>query len=453
MGDIRFSVPSIQNLDPRIWEAAYITGIEGIPWLCLHRIDDQQFSIGREIDESGKLNIVWPTRSLGNLCLTTTSLRIGETPYALTPELARGTVYRLKSQTFEWQRIGLRVPDSFFPMAEESLQQLLHALTMEKDSPAAAENAQAAIDLALEAATQLCDAFSGQALEARRNNEGRLSTLLGIHLEADDLVGSPPSELGNAFNLVSIAADLGSIEAAGANGFSGIDETVDWATQNDQRVCLGPIIDFRDGHLPEWMFLLDEGFESVRDAACKHAQATVQRYQGKCHLWNCATGLNVPNQMRWSDEEILRMAVSIIETVRRTDDRNPVLLTINQPWSEYLRNDANGISPLHFADALIRADLGLSGLALELDFDHWPGGSLPRDPIEVSRLIDRWSMLGPAPDGLAGQPCWGRGNRQRQPACHELENKAGTRWSSLCGKRSCNCSYPNLQFTRSSGAL
>ena len=82
------------------------------------------------------------------------------------------------------------------------------------------------------------------------------------------------------------------------------------------------------------------------------------------------------------------------ETVRRGDERSPVLLTIDQPWSEYLRTDTHGISPLHFADALIRADLGLSGLALELNFDRWPGGTLPRDPIELNQLIDRWSMLG-----------------------------------------------------------
>ena len=59
-----------------------------------------------------------------------------------------------------------------------------------------------------------------------------------------------------------------------------------------------------------------------------------------------------------------------------------------------MRDDPDGISPLHFADALIRADLGLNGLALELNFDQWPGGSMPRDLIEINRLIDRWAMLG-----------------------------------------------------------
>ena len=125
MGDLRFTVPNPEEFDPRIWETAYITGIEGIPWKCHHNLVGHQFSIGREIEESGKLNIVWPTDTLGNLCLTSTSLRVRNEAYILSNEIARGTVCRLKSQTFEWQRIGLKLPDEFFPLAEASLQELL----------------------------------------------------------------------------------------------------------------------------------------------------------------------------------------------------------------------------------------------------------------------------------------------------------------------------------------
>ncbi|MFN9957685.1 MAG: hypothetical protein ACK55I_31655, partial [bacterium] len=44
--------------------------------------------------------------------------------------------------------------------------------------------------------------------------------------------------------------------------------------------------------------------------------------------------------------------------------------------------------------ALIRADLGLSGIGLEINHNYWPGGSLPRDLLEFNRLIDQWSLLG-----------------------------------------------------------
>ncbi|MEO8270716.1 MAG: hypothetical protein ABI557_13415 [Aureliella sp.] len=395
MGDLRFTVPAALDFDPRIWETAYITGIEGIPWHCHSQFNGEQFSIGREIDESGKLNIVWPTRQLGNVCLATTSLRIAEAPYALAVEVARGTVCRLRNQTSEWQRVGLRLPDKFYPMAEDALCQLLRALTTGNDPDKQLKHAQQSIDLALEASVLLCNTFAAQSLEARRQSEGRLSTLLGVELLPALSLSPYQDALQKTFNLVNIRADYGSVESAsGKPDYEPFDRQLDWAQRANKKVCAGPLIDFRSGGLPQWMVLLDEGFESILQGACEFARATVERYRGRVHIWNAAAGLNIPSEMNWSDEEVLRMAVSLIETVRRADDRCPVLLTIDQPWSEYLRAQADGISPLHFADALIRADLGLSGLALDFNMDTWPDGSFPRDPVEVNRLIDRWSMLG-----------------------------------------------------------
>ncbi|MCA9131692.1 MAG: hypothetical protein KDA45_00990 [Planctomycetales bacterium] len=396
MGDLRFTSPHARNFDSRVWETAYITGIEGIPWHCHHTLVGDQFNIGRQIDESGKLNILWPTKNYGNLCLSTTSLRISEAPYDLGVEVARGAVCKLRNQTSEWQRLGLRLPDKFFPLAEDALSQLLRSLTSAGDPDKQLQHAQESINLAIDASVLLCNTFSLQSLEARRQGEGRLSTLLGLQLPSELPPEPHRATIAQAFNLICIPAEYGTVASTPSSraDYEAVDQQLAWAQQQNQKICFGPLVNFRPGGLPQWMILLSEGFDSVLSAACEYAQQTVERYRGQAHLWNCAAGLNIPNELGWSDEEILRMAVSLIETVRRADDRCPVLLTIDQPWSEYLRDDADGISPLHFADALIRADLGLSGLALDLNMDCWPGGSFPRDPLEVNRLIDRWSMLG-----------------------------------------------------------
>ena len=260
---------------------------------------------------------------------------------------------------------------------------------------AATNHAQAAIDSAVQASTRLCEAFSAQALEARRQSEGKLPTLFGLKLESASNLESCDQLARDCFNLVATSPDLGTVEKDSAKpDYGPFDAHVEWTQSHDLKLCVGPLVDFRPGGLPQWMILLDEGFDSVLRASCEHARKTVERYRGRANLWNCAAGLNTPTELRWNDEQVLRMAVSMIETVRQADDRTPVLLTIDQPWSEYLRDDSQGVSPLHFSDALIRADLGLSGLALDLDFSNWPGGSMPRDAIEISRLIDRWSMLG-----------------------------------------------------------
>jgi hypothetical protein len=58
-----------------------------------------------------------------------------------------------------------------------------------------------------------------------------------------------------------------------------------------------------------------------------------------------------------------------------------------------LAHEQLDLAPLHFADALVRADLGLSGIGLELNVGYHPGGSVHRGPLAISRLIDNWSLL------------------------------------------------------------
>jgi hypothetical protein len=49
---------------------------------------------------------------------------------------------------------------------------------------------------------------------------------------------------------------------------------------------------------------------------------------------------------------------------------------------------------MHFADTLARAELGIAGFGLEMNWGYWPQGTPPRDAVEVSRLVDRWTTLG-----------------------------------------------------------
>jgi hypothetical protein len=75
------------------------------------------------------------------------------------------------------------------------------------------------------------------------------------------------------------------------------------------------------------------------------------------------------------------------------DSTTPLVVSFDQPWAEYLASEHLDLAPLHFADALVRADLGLSGIGLELNVGYHPGGSIHRGPLAMSRLLDTWSLL------------------------------------------------------------
>jgi hypothetical protein len=134
--------------------------------------------------------------------------------------------------------------------------------------------------------------------------------------------------------------------------------------------------------------------DNFRTCAAEHITEVVARYRGKVQLWQCAAGLNVNNDFAQDEEERLRLAVMTIETIRRGDPRGPVVITIDQPWGSFMSREDCELSPMHFADALVRADLGLAGIGLEINLGYAPGGSEPRDPLEFSRQVDRWAGLG-----------------------------------------------------------
>ena len=90
----------------------------------------------------------------------------------------------------------------------------------------------------------------------------------------------------------------------------------------------------------------------------------------------------------------MRLAFSVVDAIRHVDPKTPTIVSFDQPWAEYLASQDLDSSPLHFADALIRAELGIAGIGLEINLGYWPGGTMTRDLLSVSRQIDHWTVLG-----------------------------------------------------------
>ncbi len=395
MGIMQFNVPHLDQYDPMILGTAYISGIEGVPWAGHIDVTESGFGIERAIDESGRLSIVWPNNEFGLSVLSTASLRCQASPYWLPVELARGTLHRVRNRAVEWQRLGLKIPESFGPMIEVAIASFIDAVMLQAASPyLACQKAQESIEAAMSASRPLCRSFISQAIQFRIQQEKQLTTLLGVRLDASADWRTDAFTVREAFNTVAIASSWHNIDAdVDRVGYEVFDEQMKWAKEQGMRIVGGPLISLQQHAIQHWMYMMHD-FDSLYQSACQFVQRTVERYRGQVSIWNVASGLNSPNELGLSDEQTLQLAVGIVQTARRADPRTPVLITMDMPWGEYLGQRANAISPLHFSDALLRADLGLSGIGLEVNLGYSPGGSLPRDLIDISDLIDQWAVLG-----------------------------------------------------------
>jgi len=399
---MRFVVPSEKRIAEGAVECGYLSGIEGIPWRgrCVWRPDSTDVPgfrglvIERSVSDSGNFCIPWTVDGYGELALTTASLMERARPYNLPVELARGALNRWRNQAADWTMCGMAVPDELTKTLSSISATFADAVSAEGEARAA-ELAEIALKAALDASEALADEYTRQTLSALRQRSGPLSTLLGGVLPNQPLIQAETQLLPQAWNSAAVPIAWRAVEeTAGRFNWALPDQHIQWCHARGWRVLGGPLLGLEKAVLPDWIYLWEEDFEQLQSYLLNFLRATVQRYQGQVHIWHCAARMNVPGALSLSEEQRLRLVVAAIDEVRRTDPQTPILVSFDQPWAEYLANSPFDLSPLHFADSLIRADLGVAGIGLELNLGYWPGGTLPRDRIEISRQLDRWSLLG-----------------------------------------------------------
>ncbi len=418
MGQFTFQVdPSHHDLLAQsLWPSAYLSGIEGVPWHTVARLDAGRLTVERDIDESGKLFLPWMTGE-GIASLATCSLRPRTQPYSLALELARGGLYGVRSQADLWERSGLRLDAGFHAQLSQATGHFLDAsgqsLGVEQD-----QDALRAIEQLEQLAGQLSDQYATQAIAFRKQREAKLGTLVGGTLPISGGIPTHAADFSAAFNTATVRLSWGDIEIdAERFDFDGADAAIDWASAQGMRVIGGPLLDFHDRMLPHWLYLIEDDFETLLDSINRFAERVIKRYKGRVQIWNCASGLNTPGPIRLTDEQVMRIAMTLVQTVRRQDPQTPAILSFDQPLGEYLAHHRDGISPLHFADAVARCGLGLAGLGVELRMGYADLGTIPRSSLAIGQMLDRWATLGlplmvqlavPAADGpspLARRPC------------------------------------------------
>jgi hypothetical protein len=394
MGQLRFVAPLRDRLPSGAVEQAYLTGMEAVPFPSRNKAEGDQFVIARDVRESGNLHILWHVPGRGPLLLSTASLMERDRAYLLPVELARGTLNRLRNQQAQWQALGLSVPAGYETLLQNAMLDFGRAATQQANPLVACAAAEASIAHALNAIDLLSGAYVEQVLALRHEQTERLATILGAALPLQTLTEPGTRLYVNAFNAAVVPFSWRAVEPTeGVFDWTIPDRHFQWLRGKSLKVCAGPLLRLDASVMPDWMYLWEDDFEAIQGYVQQYLTATVTRYRGQVQVWQCAAGLNLPGGLPLTEEQKLRLAVLAIDAVRRSDPRTPVVVNFEQPWGEYLQQEEMDLPPYHFADALVRADLGLSGVGLEINLGYSPGGTLPRDVLELSRLIDRWSTL------------------------------------------------------------
>lgn len=394
MGQMRFRVHDLSRIPEDGLDRIYVAGPEEIPWATRTYIQGDELVVERTINDSGCVFVPWLVQGQGQTLLATATLMERQQPYALDVELARGLIQRIRNRLFIWEWLGMATPASLVRELTEATQKFARAATNQKDLATASAQANDAIAQALAMSESMVAEYSRQATLSRMQ-QTPVSTLLGVSLGPKLPSVEMRRKLVEACNIIQIPIAWRAIEhREGKRNWKHTDEQLAWCQQAGLKVSAGPLLQMDDRGIPDWMVLWDGDFDNLMKLFLDHVRAVVSRYAGRVHLWQVASRINTGKVLSLEEEQRLHLVAHALDLVRRLDPRTPTVISFDQPWAEYLGNKSDDLAPSHYADALVRADLGISGFALEVNAGFEPGGSLHRPTFEWGRLLDQWSLWG-----------------------------------------------------------
>lgn len=394
MGQMRFRLHDRDRISADALKRIYVAGTEEIPWSTRSTWEGNELVVERTVDDSGSLYVPWHIDGQGQIMLSTATLMERSRPYWLEVELARGLIQRIRNRLFIWEWLGLKTPAELQQQLQQATREFSRAATSQSRPAEAAASADRAIALALSVSEKLAASYAQQTI-ANRQRQTPASTLLGVSLGPETPDVRMRRQLVEACNIIQLPVAWRAIEVReGKRAWKHTDEQLAWCQTAGLKVAAGPLLKLNDQGVPDWMYLWEGDYDNLARLMLEHVQDVVTRYAGRVHLWHVASRINSGRLLSLGEEQRLQLVAQALQLVRQIDPRTPTVVSFDQPWAEYLADRDEDLAPLHYADALVRADLGVSGLGLEINAGYHPGGSSHRPTFEFGRLMDQWSHWG-----------------------------------------------------------
>lgn len=378
-------------------EQAYLTSLEGQPIRARLQYAPSTGLLFCERRSQGlaALNIPWPLRDGQKLLLRTALLPDRDVPYLLPLELARGRVADVWRKKDDWGYALAGPTEAADKEFREVRLLLAKAQTVQDSAEVAADLAEEALQRAVALGEKMALADARRGLDMRRRRGELRHVDFGCHWEPADDNPKVRERFAETFNYATVPFCWRAIEPREHEyDWKWYDDWIHWLEARGIVIKGGGLVRFSEPYLPDWVWIWENDFETIRDSVFDHVERCVQRYRGRVDYWDAATGLHVENCMNFSLDRIIEITRVCAHAVKRTDPSAKVLLDLLYPWGEYYATNQSSIWPYHYAEMCINAGVAFDGIGLQVFFGTGGRGFHCRDTLAVSDLLDRFAALG-----------------------------------------------------------
>ncbi|MBI1372247.1 MAG: hypothetical protein GC159_05735 [Phycisphaera sp.] len=374
---------------------AYLVGADDVAVKANIAFADGVISCEKNTVGPAALSLPYSLDETGELMLQTCLLPERDDPYMLTVELARHRLMKVISKQEDWGLYDLEDDHPAAMRIRVATQKFVEALSL-IDKPAEADKlARQALALGIDASEELALAQAERQLSKRleKGNLTRHAFGCGISLK-QDLEALTPTLLKN-FDYVRLPTPWRELEPNEQEyNLKPLDRWCHWAYTNRIPIVAGPIVSFAPHVVPDWLYIWQHDYDTVRDLLYEHVERVVRRYGKVVSLWNVVSGLHVNDNFSFNFEQLMDLTRMAVMLTKKAQPNAKTLIEITHPFGEYYANNTQSIPPLMYAEMVLQSGIPFDGFGLKVLMGQPKSGQFTRDLMQLSALLDRFHGLG-----------------------------------------------------------
>ncbi len=375
---------------------AYLVGSDNNPLRGDIAYEGQSITCTKREAGVAALALQQPVCPCGELVIRTCLLPERDEPYLLMLELARSRLLLLYSKLEDWAMFDAAAQGPIAEAFTRARGLFVQALCHQQQAPDQAERlARESLVAAIDTSEQLSLLHADTLLSRRKASGAMPKYPVGCGVMLDPTNERMRAGLLSNFDFFYLPTPWCAL-APDEEGYQWrpMDSWAKWLTQHRVPVLAGPVVCFEPGHVPDWLFIWENDYETIRDLVYEHAERVVTRYRNTVAAWNVISGIHVNNHFNFNFDQIMELSRMTTMLVKNIQPAARALVGITQPFGEYYATNQRSVPPVMYANLLLQSSIRFDGFVIKLLMGQPTRGQHTRDLMQISHLLDQFVGFG-----------------------------------------------------------
>jgi hypothetical protein len=394
---LKFEV--FENAGPaKSWplRSAYLVGADGNPIRGTLEFEGGAIVADKREAGSAALVLLHPCGDLGELVLQTCLLPERDEPYLLNLELARHRLMTLYSKLEDWSMFELPADHPVLKRLEEARQLFVESLCLRNHDPVKSDElASKCLEAAIDGTEELALAHSDLLLNRRRETRAVPKLAIGSGIAPSMSDERVRMGLSSNFDFVLVPAPWKMLcPTENTYDWSVLDSWAEWAGRAKVPLSLGPLLCFAPDQMPDWVYIWEHDYDTIRDVAYEHIERVLERYRDRVSSWNILAGVHVNQHFPFNFEQIMDLTRMSAMLVKKMHPQGRSSIEVRQPFGEYFASNARSIPPHIYADLIVQGGVPFDALSIRMPTGQSLPGQFTRDLMQMSMMLEQFGVFG-----------------------------------------------------------